>query len=152
MTGFPDRTEEIRAAIPDLRGVLTANAPASPLSWFRTGGPAQLLFEPADEDDLALFLARRPADLPLTVIGRGSNLLIRDGGLPGVLIRLGRGFAQITVEDGHRVRAGAGAADVKVARIAAEAGIDLADKAWAKLASLAGKQGEYGYEMVPRNR
>jgi UDP-N-acetylmuramate dehydrogenase len=121
---FPDITAEIRAAAPGLRGELRANAPAAPLSWFRTGGPAQLLFTPADEEDLALFLEMLPLDIPLLVIGLGSNLLIRDGGLPGVLIRLGKGFATTVIEDGHRVRAGAGMPDVKVARAAAEAGID----------------------------
>ena len=121
---FPDITAEIRDAAPGLRGELRANTPAAPLSWFRTGGSAQLLFTPADEEDLALFLEKLPLDIPLLVIGLGSNLLIRDGGLPGVLIRLGKGFATTTIEDGHRVRAGAGMPDVKVARIAAEAGID----------------------------
>lgn len=121
---FPDITAEIRDRAPGLRGELRANAPAAPLSWFRTGGPAQLLFAPADEEDLAFFLEKLPLDIPLLVIGLGSNLLIRDGGLPGVLIRLGKGFATSAVEDGHRVRAGAGMPDVKVARMAAEAGID----------------------------
>lgn len=106
-----------------LRGALTANAPLAPFSWFRTGGPADMLFEPADETDLADFLAACPADVPVTVIGLGSNLLVRDGGVDGVVVRLGRGFQSIAVEPGHRLRAGAGAADVKVARAAAEAGI-----------------------------
>jgi UDP-N-acetylmuramate dehydrogenase len=121
---FPDITAAIRDRAPGLRGEMRANAPAAPLSWFRTGGPAQLLFTPADEEDLALFLEKLPLDIPLLVIGLGSNLLIRDGGLPGVLIRLGKGFATTAIEDGHRVRAGAGTPDVKVARAAAEAGID----------------------------
>ncbi|MCG6122007.1 MAG: UDP-N-acetylmuramate dehydrogenase [Microvirga sp.] len=104
---------------------MRANAPAAPLSWFRTGGPAQLLFTPVDEEDLAHFLAALPGDMPRLVVGLGSNLLIRDGGLPGVLIRLsGKGFTGIAIEPGSRVRAGAGAPDVKVARAAAEAGID----------------------------
>lgn len=107
-----------------LRGALAANAPLAPLTWFRTGGPAQLLFTPADEDDLALFLRHLPADVPVLAIGLGSNLLVRDGGLPGAVVRLGKGFAAIAVEPGHHVRAGAAAADVKVARMAAEAGID----------------------------
>ena len=121
---FPDITAAIRDRAPGLRGEMRANAPAAPLSWFRTGGPAQLLFTPADEEDLALFLEKLPLDIPLLVIGLGSNLLIRDGGLPGVLIRLGKGFATTVIEDGHRIRAGAGMPDVKVARAAAEAGID----------------------------
>jgi UDP-N-acetylmuramate dehydrogenase len=121
---FPDLTAGIRDAAPGLRGEMRANAPAAPLSWFRTGGPAQLLFTPADEEDLALFLKTLPLEIPVLVIGLGSNLLIRDGGLPGVLIRLGKGFATTAIEDGRRVRAGAGMPDVKVARAAAEAGID----------------------------
>jgi UDP-N-acetylmuramate dehydrogenase len=121
---FPDITAAIRDQAPALRGEMRANAPAAPLSWFRTGGPAQLLFAPADEEDLALFLETLPLDIPLLVIGLGSNLLIRDGGLPGVLIRLGKGFATTAIEEGHRIRAGAGMPDVKVARAAAEAGID----------------------------
>ncbi len=115
---------ELRASIPGLRGALQADAPTAPLSWFRTGGPAEVLFTPADEADLATFLAGCPADVPILVVGLGSNLLIRDGGIPGVVIRLGKAFASVTVEDGCRVRAGAGAPDVKVARAAAEAGID----------------------------
>jgi UDP-N-acetylmuramate dehydrogenase len=120
---FPDLTPDLRARMPALRGALEANAPTAPLSWFRTGGPAQLLFNPADEGDLALFLEHLPRDLPLMVVGLGSNLLVRDGGLPGVLIRLGKAFAEIEVLADYRIRAGAGAADVKVARTAAEAGI-----------------------------
>ncbi len=109
--------------IPGLRGALQADAPLAPLSWFRTGGPADWLFTPADEDDLALFLAACPVEIPLVVVGLGSNLLVRDGGVRGVVVRLGRGLSRIAVE-GLRVTAGAGAADVKVARAAAEAGID----------------------------
>jgi UDP-N-acetylmuramate dehydrogenase len=92
------------------------------LTWFRVGGPAELLFRPADTEDLAAFLAALPADLPVTVIGVGSNLLVRDGGIPGVTIRLGRGFAEIAPE-GDIVTAGAGALDMNVALTAAQAGI-----------------------------
>lgn len=109
--------------MPDLRGRLTANAPLAPLTWFRVGGPAQVLFVPEDEDDLAYALARLPADIPVTMIGLGSNLIVRDGGVPGVVIRLGRGFSDIVVEEGHRIRAGAAVPDVKVARAAQDAGI-----------------------------
>ena len=116
--------EELRAGIPHLRGALVADAPTAPLSWFRTGGPAEVLFTPEDEADLAAFLSGCPAEIPILVVGLGSNLLVRDGGVAGVVIRLGRGFSRIAVEPGHRVRAGAGAPDVKVARAAAEAGID----------------------------
>lgn len=119
---FADISAPFRDA--GLRGSLVVNAPLAPLTWFRTGGPAQLLFTPQDADDLAAFLRVLPADVPLLVIGLGSNLLVRDGGIPGAVVRLGKGFSNITVEPGHRVRAGAGAADVKVARVAAEAGID----------------------------
>ncbi len=114
---------DLREAVPVHRGTLEAEAPLAPLSWFRTGGPAEVLAGPADEADLAALLAACPADIPVLVVGLGSNLLVRDGGVPGLMIRLGRGFSSITV-DGMRVRAGAGAPDVKVARAAAEAGID----------------------------
>jgi UDP-N-acetylmuramate dehydrogenase len=120
---FQDITPDLRARMPDLRGSLQANAATAPLSWFRTGGPAQVLYVPADAEDLAYFLGRLDDGLPVLAIGLGSNLLVRDGGLEGVAIRLGKGFSGIAVESGHRVRAGAGAPDVKVARVAAEAGI-----------------------------
>jgi UDP-N-acetylmuramate dehydrogenase len=120
---FPDVTAELRARLPGLRGALEANAPMAPLSWFRTGGPAQTLFTPADEDDLAYLLGGLPADLPVLVVGLGSNLLVRDGGVPGVVIRLGKAFAEVSVEPGQRIRAGAGAPDVKVASTAAKVGL-----------------------------
>ncbi len=109
--------------MPELRGRLAANQRLADITWFRVGGPAQVLFTPADAADLAYFLAHVPADLPVTVVGLGSNLLVRDGGIPGVVIRLGRGFAGIAVEAGHRIRAGAAVPDAKLARAAAEAGI-----------------------------
>jgi len=120
---FEDITSDLKAQVPQLRGALEANAPTAPLSWFRTGGPAQVLFTPADVDDLQVFLRALPAELPVLVVGLGSNLLVRDGGIPGVVIRLGKGFAEVAVERNHRIRAGAAAPDVKVARAAAEAGI-----------------------------
>jgi len=110
------------ARLPRVRGRLTANTPIGPLTWFRVGGPAEVLFRPADQDDLCAFLAGTPPDIPVTVIGVGSNLLVRDGGIAGVVVRLGRGFADI-VPDGDCVRAGAGALDLNVALTAAEAGI-----------------------------
>ena len=108
--------------LPKARGRLAVNAPIGPQTWFRVGGPAEVLFRPADEADLADFLSALPADIPATVIGVGSNLLVRDGGIPGVTIRLGRGFAEIAAE-GDAVRAGAGALDLNVALTATEAGI-----------------------------
>jgi UDP-N-acetylmuramate dehydrogenase len=120
---FSDITSSLREAMPDLRGPLEPNAPTKALSWFRTGGPAQVLFTPVDEDDLSYFLAHLDESVPVLVVGLGSNLLIRDGGIEGVVVRLGKGFADVSVEPGNRVRAGAGAPDVKVARAAAEAGI-----------------------------
>jgi UDP-N-acetylmuramate dehydrogenase len=108
--------------MPKVRGRLTPNSPIGPMTWFRVGGPAEVLFRPADEADLADFLKQLPPDIPVTVIGVGSNLLIRDGGIPGVTIRLGRGFAEIAAK-GDAVRAGAGALDLNVALTAAEAGI-----------------------------
>ena len=120
---FAEITADLRTRLPELRGTLEANAPMAPLSWFRTGGPAEALFTPADEDDLAYFLARLPGDIPVLVVGLGSNLLVRDGGVPGVVIRLGKPFAEVSVEGGQRIRAGAGAPDVKVASTAAKAGI-----------------------------
>ena len=108
--------------LPRVRGRLTQNAPLGPLTWFRVGGPAEVLFRPADAEDLSEFLHATPADIPVTVIGVGSNLLVRDGGIRGVVIRLGRGFAEIVAE-GEKVRVGAGALDLNVALTAAEAGI-----------------------------
>ena len=121
---FPDITAELKSALPELRGRLIANAPLADITWFRAGGPAQVLFSPADEADLAYLLQGIAADLPVFVIGLGSNLLVRDGGVPGIVIRLGRGFGEIKIEDGHRLRAGTVVPDVKVARAAAAAGID----------------------------
>lgn len=120
---FPDITGELAARMPDLRGRLVANFPLSSITWFRVGGPAQVLFTPADEADLTYFLSHAPADLPVTVLGLGSNLLVRDGGVPGVVIRLGKGFSEVQVEPEHRLRVGTAVPDVKVARAAAEAGI-----------------------------
>ena len=108
--------------LPAARGRLTANAPIGPMTWFRVGGPAEVLFRPADTEDLAAFLAALPEDVPVTVIGVGSNLLVRDGGIPGVTIRLGRGFAETTPE-GDEVATGAGALDMNVALTATQAGI-----------------------------
>ena len=92
---FPDITPDLKAAMPQLRGRLLANQSLAELTWFRVGGPAQVLFTPADEDDLAYFLSNLPGDLPVYVVGVGSNLIVRDGGMPGVVIRLApRGFGE----------------------------------------------------------
>jgi UDP-N-acetylmuramate dehydrogenase len=121
---FPDIAGEVRASAPGLRGRLTANAPIAEATWFRVGGPAQLLFSPADEDDLASVLGALPAEIPVTPIGLGSNLIVRDGGVEGLVIRLGgRAFNAIDVMDDSRVIAGAAAPDQFVAKAAASAGV-----------------------------
>ena len=120
---FPDIVADLKARMPALRGRLMANQSLAELTWFRVGGPAQVLFMPEDEADLAGFLAHLPAATPVVVIGLGSNLIVRDGGVPGVVIRLGRGFGEVKVEDGSRIRAGTAAPDVKVSRVAQEVAI-----------------------------
>jgi len=122
--------------LPPVRGRLEAAAPLARYTWFKTGGPAEVLFQPADADDLAAFLAALPAGVPVTVFGNASNLLIRDGGVDGVVIRLGRAFSAISVDD-QEITAGAGAADLNVARAARDAGI-------AGLEFLAGVPGAIG--------
>jgi UDP-N-acetylmuramate dehydrogenase len=119
---FPDLVAVVKANMPKLRGRLLANQSLKELTWFRVGGPAQLLFMPEDEADLAYFLGNLAPDIDVTVIGLGSNLIVRDGGVPGAVIRLGRGFGEIAVE-GTRIRAGTAVPDVKIARAAQEAGI-----------------------------
>ncbi len=121
---FPDLTADISASMPELRGRLAANQPLAPFTWFRVGGPAQVLYSPADEADLAYFLKSLPQEIPVTVIGLGSNVIVRDGGIPGVTIRLGgRAFGEIEFLDGFRVRAGTAVPDQKFARALAEQGI-----------------------------
>jgi len=120
---FLDILPTLKTRMSRLRGRLIANQPLADLTWFRVGGAAQVLFMPEDEPDLSYFLMHLAPDIPVTVIGLGSNLIVRDGGVPGVVIRLGRGFGNITVEDGARIRAGAAVPDVKVARAAQEAAI-----------------------------
>ena len=119
---FPDIAPELKAQAPKLRGRLLPNQSLAELTWFRVGGPAQVLFMPDDEADLAYFLGALAAEVPVTVVGLGSNLIVRDGGVAGVVVRLGRGFNDVTV-NGMRVTAGAAVPDVKVARSAQEAGI-----------------------------
>ena len=108
--------------LPEVRGKLSVNVPLAPYTWFRVGGPAEVLFIPKDEADLAHFLSSTPDDIPVRVLGVASNTLVRDGGVPGVVIRLGPAFAKITT-DKTCIRAGAAALDNKVARAAAKAGI-----------------------------
>ena len=106
---FPDITPDLKAAMPDLRGRLLANQSLAELTWFRVGGPAQVLFTPADHDDLAYFLAHLPNELPVYVVGVGSNLIVRDGGMPGVVIRLSpRGFGESSADGDIVVCLGAG--------------------------------------------
>jgi UDP-N-acetylmuramate dehydrogenase len=120
---FPDITADLKSAMPELRGRVLGNESLAPLTWFRVGGPAQVLFTPADEDDLGYFLSRLPAELPVYVVGVGSNLIVRDGGMPGVVIRLGaRGFGSASA-DGNVVNAGAAALDKRVAETAAAANV-----------------------------
>ena len=115
--------DSLLGRLPEVRGRYKENAPLSDLTWFRVGGPAEVLFSPADEDDLVHFLSSAPSDVPVRVIGVGSNTLVRDGGVAGVVIRLGRGFGAISIEDGHRIRTGTAVPDVKVAKAALDAGI-----------------------------
>src|SRR3954454_7450509 len=115
-----DIIPSLKSALPDLRGRLLANEPLAPLTWFRVGGAAQALFMPEDEADLAYFLRELPREIPVTVIGLGSNLIVRDGGVPGAVTRLARGFNAVAPDGGHRMRAGTAVPDVKVARAAQE--------------------------------
>src|SRR6516165_224609 len=139
---FPDIVEDLRARAPRLRGRLVANAAIAETTWFRVGGPAQALFSPADEDDLAYFLNLLPRETPVTTIGLGSNLIVRDGGVAGVVIRLGgRAFGAIEILDGCRLVTGAAAPDQFVAKAAAKAGVD-------GLAFLRGVPGSIGGALV----
>jgi UDP-N-acetylmuramate dehydrogenase len=134
---FPDITGDLRARMPELRGRLLANQSLAELTWFRVGGPAQVFFLPEDENDLAYFLRNLPPEVPVSPIGAGSNTIVRDGGVPGVVIRLGRGFNEIKVDEGYRIAAGAALLDVLVARAARDAGV-------AGLAFLSGIPGSIG--------
>ena len=116
--------EALLKRLPQVRGRLLPNAALADLTWFKTGGPAEVLFMPADEADLAVFMKGTPNDIPVTVIGVGSNLLVRDGGVPGVVIRMGRGFNEIGLAGPHQIRAGAAALDMRVAQFAHTHSID----------------------------
>ena len=116
--------DAIRAAAPGLRGRLLESQSLADLTWFRVGGPAQVLFSPADEADLSTFLAALDPAVPVTVIGLGSNLIVRDGGIPGVTIRLGgKAFGSVEI-DGETIRSGAAVPDMRLAKAAAEASLD----------------------------
>jgi len=145
------RTGSLIERLPPVRGRIRAGARLGEVTWFRVGGAAEVLFVPADLDDLTLFLRQRPAEVPVTVIGVGSNLLVRDGGIDGVVVRLGRGFAGVRV-DGDVVRAGAAALDVNVARTAAAAGIAGMEFLSGVPGTIGGalrmNAGAYGREMV----
>lgn len=109
----------------DIRGRITADALMGEITWFQVGGPAEILFRPADEEDLALFLQNLPEEIPVMVVGVGSNLLVRDGGIDGVVIKLSaKGFGAVEAIGGDRIRAGAAAQDKRVASVALEAGLD----------------------------
>ena len=115
---------ELGDRLAGFRGALQADAPLAPVVWFRAGGSADILALPADADDLALLMRALPDEVPVTVIGLGSNLLVRDGGVEGVVVRLSaKGFGQVTIEDGNRIRAGASLADRRLAAHALEAGL-----------------------------
>ncbi len=116
--------DDLRSGLPGFRGRLTAGDSLAAMSWFRVGGPAEVLMVPADAEDLAYALARIPADIPVMPLGLGSNVILRDGGVPGVVVKLGRGFNGITVETDCQMRAGSAVPDVKVARAAADAAVD----------------------------
>ncbi|TMJ36117.1 MAG: UDP-N-acetylmuramate dehydrogenase [Alphaproteobacteria bacterium] len=115
--------EKLLERLPKPRGRLEANFPLAELTWFRVGGPAEVLFSPADEADLADVVRQTPDDVPVNVIGVGSNLLVRDGGVPGMVIRLGKGFGEVKAEAGHRIRTGTSVLDVRVARFALDLSI-----------------------------
>jgi UDP-N-acetylmuramate dehydrogenase len=117
-----DLVSELTASMPDLRGRLIANQMMADITWFRVGGPAEAMFSPSGEEDLSYFLSRLPADIPVAVVGVGSNLLVRDDGIEGVVIRLTRGFNETNVE-GNLIRAGTAVPDVRLAQAAAEAGL-----------------------------
>lgn len=109
--------------LPKVRGQYIENAPLSDITWLRVGGPAQVLYLPADEADLARFLAETPENIPVHVLGAGSNTLVRDGGVPGVVVRLTPAFARTEILDGNRIRIGAALLDKMAAKAAARAGI-----------------------------
>lgn len=124
MSGGAALLERLGDRLAGIRGRLTPDAAMEAVTWFRVGGPADLMFQPADEADLAAFLKALPEDVPVTMVGIGSNLLVRDGGIPGVVIRLSaKGFGQAELVGENRIRAGAAIPDKRLAAVALEAGI-----------------------------
>jgi UDP-N-acetylmuramate dehydrogenase len=117
--------EALLKKLPEVRGRYMANASLADLTWFKTGGPAEVLYLPADEADLSVFMKGTPPNIPIYVIGVGSNLLVRDGGVPGVVIRMGRGFNDIKLAGPTQIRCGTAALDMRVAQFALEHSIDL---------------------------
>jgi len=115
--------EKLASQLPPVRGKYTENAPVGEIGWFKCGGKADVLFKPADREDLAAFLAHCPSEIPVSIFGALSNTIVRDGGIRGVVVRLGREFGEIEAVDGHYVHAGALALDANVAMVAARAGI-----------------------------
>jgi UDP-N-acetylmuramate dehydrogenase len=109
--------------LPHVQGRLTPNAPLAPLVWFKSGGTAQWLFEPKDEDDLVQFLRELDTDVPVMALGLGSNMIVRDGGVPGVVVRLGKAFSKIDKVDDVTLRCGGGASGILVSSTARDAGI-----------------------------
>ena len=122
MMAAPSFSDGLLAKLPAVKGRLKANADLSKSTWFRVGGPAEVMFQPRDLDDLVNFLTDKPDDVPMTVIGIGSNLMVRDGGVPGVVIRLGEVFTDIFV-DGLEITAGGGVSNLRLANAARDAGI-----------------------------
>jgi len=124
MTAGIDLLERLKPALGDIRGRLAADASMAKLTWFQVGGPADILFQPADADDLAAFMQALPGDVPVTIVGVGSNLLVRDGGIAGVVIRLSaKGFGQLEPVGDNRIRAGTAVLDKRLAAFALEAGL-----------------------------
>ena len=139
---LPPLVDEVKARAPRLRGRLVADARIAEATWFRVGGPAEALFSPADEEDLAYVLSALPREIPVTTIGLGSNVIVRDGGVAGLVIRLGgRAFGAVEIMDGSRIVAGAATPDQYVAKAAAAAGVD-------GLAFLRGVPGSIGGALV----
>jgi UDP-N-acetylmuramate dehydrogenase len=140
--GLSRLVDEVKARAPKLRGRLVSDAAIAEATWFRVGGPAEALFSPADEDDLAYVLSALPREIPVTTIGLGSNLIVRDGGMPGLVVRLGgRAFGAVEIADNCRIVAGAAAPDQYVAKVAAKAGVE-------GLAFLRGVPGAIGGALV----